>query len=222
MGGADVGDHGHVRFGATAQPLNLPQAPHAHLHHQGTGGGIGLEQGEGGAHIVVLIAAAGHHRPEGGQGGADQFAGGGLAGRTGHRHHGHRKLAAPEATELLIGLQGVIHEPQGPAQSAHSLQLVGAQAVALGHGGGGSAGQGGLQKAMAIKAFPHQGHEQGAGKISAAVGAHGPQAGGAPGRITKGLSPQRLQLIKGQGHGALSTESSRIMPEPTRAERASR
>ena len=140
MGGADVGDHGHVGLGATAQPLDFTEAPHPHLHHQRTGGDIGLQQGERGPHIVVFVAAAGHHRPQAGQGGADQFAGGGLAGRTRHGHHRHSQLAAPEAAEFLIGQQRVVHKPHGPAEGNHSLKLLGAQAVALGHGGGGPAG----------------------------------------------------------------------------------
>ena len=140
VGGADVGDHGHVGLGATAQPLDFTEAPHPHLHHQRTGGDIGLQQGERGPHIVVFVAAAGHHRPQAGQGGADQFAGGGLAGRTRHGHHRHSQLAAPEAAEFLIGQQRVVHKPHGPAEGNHSLKLLGAQAVALGHGGGGPAG----------------------------------------------------------------------------------
>ena len=222
MGGADVGDHGHVGLGATAQPLDFTEAPHPHLHHQGTGGGIGLQQGERGPHIVVFVAAAGHHRPQAGQGGADQFAGGGLAGRTRHGHHRHTQLAAPEAAEFLIGQQRVVHKPHGPAEGNHGLKLLGAQAVALGHGGGGPAGQGRLQKAMAIKPLPHQRHEQGTVQVGAAVGAHGSHAGGTPAWLTEGLAPERQQGIQGQGHGGVESASSRIMPEPTRAGRASR
>ena len=118
-------------------------------------------------------------------------------------------------------MQGVIHEPHGPAEGNHGLQLLGAQAIALGHGGDGPAGQGRLQEAVAIEPLPHQRHEQGAGQVGAAVGAHGSQAGGAPGGITEGLAPERQQVIQGQGHGGVESASSRIMPEPTWAGRPS-
>ena len=75
---------------------------------------------------------------------------------------------------------------------------------------------------MAIKPLPHQRHEQGTVQVGAAVGAHGGQAGGTPGWLTEGLAPERQQLIQGQGHGGVESASSRIMPEPTRAGRASR
>ena len=217
MGGADVGDHGHVGLGATAQPLDLTQAPHAHLHHQGTGGGIGLQQGEWSPHIVVLVAAAGHHRPQGSQGGADQFAGGGLAGRARDGHHRNPEAAAPETAEFLVGQQRVVHEPHRPAEGGQGLQLRGAEPVPLGHGGGAAAGQGRRQEAMTIKPFPHQGHEQGTGEVGAAVGAHRRERRRGRGRFGEGWTPELGELIHAQGHRRPGGESSRIMPEPTRA-----
>ena len=219
MGRADVGDHRQIGLGAAAEPFDLTQAPHAHLHHQGRRALPGFAQGEGHADIVVVVAAAGHHRPQAGQAGADQLPGGGLAGGAGNRHHRSREPQTPEAGELLIGEQGVVHGPDGPAQAlGQGLNHGGLDAIALNHRRR-RPRQGRLQEAMAIEAFPHQRHEQGASQFSPAVGADGLDqfAAGGVWQRPPGLTPERQQRIEAQSHHTLGMGSNRIMPDPTRA-----
>ena len=162
MGRADVGDHRQIGAGTAAESLDFTQAPHAHLHHHGRLVRGRLQQGEGHADVVVLIAAGGPHFPEGGQGRANQFPGGGFAGRAGHRHHRSRELAPPEASQLLVGQQGVWHQPEGHGarQGAYGS---GRQLLRLGQQGDGTGLEGGGEEGMAVKTLAHQGHKQLAG-----------------------------------------------------------
>ena len=201
VGGADVGDHRHGGFGGAAEPIDLTEAPHAHLHHHGPGARAGLEQGEGHADVVVFVAAAGHNRPQRRQGGTNQLAGGGFAGGAGHRHHRGLQLAPVQQRHLLVGVEGVIDEPM--EQSGRS----GIGAVALHQGGLGTALQRLLQKPVAIEALPHQGDEQLPGGELAAVGADGPERGGGVEAGAAGLAPlgdQVGHLQLGCGHGCRS------------------
>ena len=66
VGRADVGDHRHIGLGTAAEPIDLPQTAHAHFHHHGPVLGGGLQQGEGNADVVVVVAAGGQHRAQGG------------------------------------------------------------------------------------------------------------------------------------------------------------
>ena len=198
VGGADVGDHRHGGFGGAAEAVDLAEAPHAHLHHHGPGVGTGLEQGEGHADVVVLVAAAGHHRPQGGQGGADQLAGGGLAGGAGHRHHRGLEVASVQQRHLLVGVEGVIDEP------VEQTGRHGFGAVALHQGPLGAALQRLIQEAVAIEALPHQGNEQLPGGQLTAVGADGTHRRGRIEVAAAGLAPLGNQvghLQQGCGHG---------------------
>lgn len=113
VGRTHIGNHGQIGFAAAAEPLDFAQAPHAHLHHHRPVLARRLEQGQGDADVVVLVALAGPHGPGGGEHGAEQFPGGGFAGRTGHRQHWGGQLAAPEQAQLLVSSQGVVHQPIG-------------------------------------------------------------------------------------------------------------
>ena len=224
VGGADVGDHRHIRLGAQAQPFDLTRPAHAHLHHQGGGGVIGLEHRQRRADVVVLIAAAGHHMPQRRQGGPDQLSRRRLAGRAGHRHHRQAEAAAPLAGEILIRLKGVIHQPQGAAAALRQRdQRCGIDPVALGDGGCGPLQHRG-QELMGIETLSHQRHEQAARQLGAAVGAHrsdrqvDPPGSGSG----HGITPQLLQVLETQDHQASGTGASRIMPDPTRAPRPRR
>ena len=167
VGRTHVGNHGEIRFATAAKPPDFAQAPHAHLHDHGPVLGRGLEQGQGHADVVVFVALAGPHGTPGGQHGAEQLPGGGFAGRTGHRQHRDGQLAAPEQAQLLVGRQGVVHQPAGQARGDQP-GLIPLHQGRLGPKAGGFG-----QKAMAVEAFAHQGHKQAAGTQLAAVGADG-------------------------------------------------
>ena len=156
MGRAHVGNHGQIRFAAAAEPFDFAQAPHAHLHHHRPVLARRLEQGQGHADVVVLVALAGPHGPSGGQHGPEQFAGGGLAGRTGHRQHRGGQLAAPQQAQRLVSRQGVVYQPVGQARGD------GLGSIPLHQGRLGPKASGFGQERVAVKAFAHQGHKQAA------------------------------------------------------------
>ena len=220
MGGADVGDHGHIRLGAAAEPFDLAEAPHPHLHHQRRCAWRRLQQGQRHAHVIVFIAAAGQHRPQGAEGGPDQFARGGLAGGAGDRHERNPQLPSPEAAQLLVGLLGVVHEPDRPtARFSQSRGLGWREPVAPGHGRHGGAvparRQHLIEKQMTIKTFSHQRHEQLARTDATAVGADATEAGlpihkGGPDR----RSPKLLQLIEREDGHAHERYGGRVARTP--------
>ena len=215
MGRADVRDHGDIRLGATRQAGNLPRPPHAHLHHDSAMVRPGLQQCERHADVVVVVAFTGHQRPQRRQRRPDQFAGGGLARGTRHRHQRQGQGTAVLTGQQLVGIEGVIDTP---VQQTLWQGLV----PVSGHDGGlSSAGGDLLEIRMAIESFSHQGHEEPTGLHPAAVGddrAHRLlRVQGCPPR----LSPEIDQLLNPQSH-AEAGMSYRIMPTPTRAERPRR
>ena len=121
----------------------------------------------------------------------------------------------PEAGQLLIGRQGVVHQPEGAIGAAHQLGCRGRiQPVDLGDRRGGCGGlairgnQHALQEAMAIKPFAHQGNEQITPLQPAAVRAHPRELldpmlpAGAPGGQTsawighQGQTPELHQFLQ--------------------------
>ena len=179
VGGADIGDHRKIGFGAAAEALDFPQPPHTHLHHHRPVISAAAEQGERYADVVVLIAAGGLNRPQGGQGRLNQLAGGGLAGGAGHRHHLQGQLAAPAGGQLLVGQLAVLHPPEVAAGGAGlGRQLLGCcwgKPLWLGEQGAAAGGDRRFQEAMAIEAFADQGHIEVAGLQLAAICANLPE-----------------------------------------------
>ena len=212
VGGADVGDHSHIRFGAAGQAGDLPRSAHAHLNHQSGMVRTRSQHGEGHADVVVVVAVTGLNCPQRRQHSPNQLPGRGLAGGTGHGHQGQAELTAVQQRQLLVGRQGVIHPPvqqsgrkrRCPVQRHHSPLPPQRRQL--------------LEKAVTIEAFPHQGNKEIAGLQLAAVGADRPN-----GLIRVHHSPLRFppeinELLDPQGHAG-ATLLNRIMPLPTRADR---
>ena len=79
VGCADVGDHRHIRLGAARQAFNFTRTAHAHFNHQGAMVGMRGQHGERNANVVVVVSLAAVHITQGGQGGTNQFTGGGFS-----------------------------------------------------------------------------------------------------------------------------------------------
>ena len=208
MGGTDVGDHRHIRFGAAGQPGDLAWPPHAHLDHHRSITRPRSQHGEGDANVVVVVALTGLDGSERCQNRPNQFTGRGFAGGTGHRHQGQPQRPAMPQRQLLIGHQGVIHPPMQqpighgacPAHRHHGP--LGAQQREL------------LQETVTIEAFPHKGNKEIASRQTAAVGADRPQCLLWIRHSTIRFPPTINQLLDPQSHAGAGV-LNRIMPLPT-------
>ena len=131
-------------------------------------------------------------------------------------------MTTPETAQLLVGQLGVRHGPKRLAQLPCPGHHFWRDPPLLGHGSPRRL-QGCHQKTVAVKTVTHEGYKQRPSQVATAVGTNALDrvAGLDPGQ---GRTPQRIQLGERQGHqasGGVAGNSSRIMPEPTRARRAS-
>ena len=215
MGGADVGDHGNIGFAAAGQPGDLTGAAHPHLDHHGCISSSRFQNGERNTHIIVVVAFTGADGTEGRQGCTDQFTGGGLPRRTSHRHQRMAEGTAVQQCQLLIRHQGVLNAPMqhprrhGMLPTAGHNRGIDALVRQLG------------EKPVPIEPFPDQGHKEITGAELTAVGANPAERYRWFHATSAGSAPEIAQLLQQQGHAG-GTLLNRIMPSPTRAERASR
>ena len=108
MARAHVGDDGHARTRHLGKPLDLVGMVHAHLHHEHLCVGGSLEQRDGHANEVVVVAGRGVDLEAGGEGCLEHILGGGLAHRPRHAHDAPILPRAPPRGEAQHELAGVV------------------------------------------------------------------------------------------------------------------
>ena len=167
MGGAHVGDHGHVGTDGGGHGGDLPAGAHAHLQHRPLGVGGDLQEGEGQADGAVVVTVLLEHPAFGCQDGVDHFLGGGLAHASRHGHHGENvKIPlTSRACHPSHGLHGIGDQDGGIGDRR---QIVG-QPLAQKH----RASQGGCLRDVIVPIHPltADGAEQGIPVGLAGVGA---------------------------------------------------
>ena len=174
MGLADVADDGKIRLYHFPHVPNLARGVHAGLDDRRLMLRSQLQHDEGGADITVEVSLGLEGVQPLGENGGDHLLDSGLTGAAGDLYHRQGKLAPVPLGQILHGPLGIRHlnigliRPQG-------LRQAGAEAP------GRSRLQCLINKIMAVKFLPHNGHKPDAGGDLPAVGG---QSGNCQGLVT--------------------------------------